>query len=76
MSKKSDIGAMTLFQDWLNKKKENESEAEASSNVHNADSPAGSSANEGYIHYPTQEKGQTLTFENVRIDFPLRPCKC
>lgn len=23
----------------------------------------------------TQGKGETLTFENVRIDFPLRPCK-
>lgn len=25
------------------------------------------------VHDP--ETGQTLTFENVRIDFPLRPCK-
>lgn len=53
-------------------------QVDLTSEASGSSSGQGSSASNGtngYIHYPVHEKGQTLTFENVRIDFPLKPCK-
>lgn len=58
---KESEATVKLFQTWIDTVS-NQDETKVNS--------AGTSAN---TH--KNEKTQTLTFENVRIDFPLRPCK-